>query len=134
MNRRYFLKAMGLGTLWMLGRGARATLGAPPAPVQKPRPPGTCGGWVDEGGDGSCDRSEKGQKPCGKVACPGHVKYAAREEAKKNGAPAGSCGLWQDPAKKGFCAICVRDQNPCVYKVCPAHKDHAAHGVKGGAV
>ncbi len=134
MNRRYFLKAMGVGTLWMLGRGARSTLGAPPAPVPKTRPPATCGGWVDAAGNGSCDRSEKAEKPCGKVTCPGHVKYAGREQAKKDGAPAGTCGLWKDSDKKGFCAVSAADQKPCLYKVCPAHQDHRAAPAKDGSV
>lgn len=86
MNRRFFLKAMGLRSIWMLGRGACAAMSAPASPAQKIRPPGTCMRWLDSDANGSCDHSEVKQKGCGRLTCPGLVKYAAREQAQKEGA------------------------------------------------
>ncbi len=91
-----------------------------------PRPPGTCGGWCDGDGNGSCDRSEKKDKPCNAVKCPGHVKNELRAKAKENGAPDGTCALWADKDKKGFCEQCESKKNACPYTTCPAHKKHEA--------
>lgn len=123
MDRRHFLKTLVLGLLAFGGRGLAAQ--AAPAVQPKTRPPGTCGGWTDAGGNGKCDRSEKADKPCGAVKCPGHVKNVARAEAEKNGAPAGTCALWNDSGKKGFCSVCEDAKKPCLYTVCPAHKTPA---------
>lgn len=126
-TRRDFLRMMPttLCGLAFLG-GWAPTLAAaaeanPPAKAKPPRPPRTCGGWVDRGGNGICDRSENGGG-CKALKCPsnkGNPKIAA---AKAKGAPDGICGLWDDPPKRGFCSLSARDAEPCPYAACPAHQ------------
>ncbi|HPO90228.1 MAG TPA: hypothetical protein P5270_02295 [Victivallales bacterium] len=89
-----------------------------------PRPPGTCGGWCDNDGNGCCDRSERKEKPCNAIKCPGNVKNKLRAKAKEAGAPNGTCALWKDEDKKGFCDLSEKREGGCLYTVCPAHKEH----------
>jgi len=126
MDRRRFIKTMGIGLFGMAGQRLLLAKPAAPANPPKPRPPGTCGGWVDAGGNGACDRSERKTKPCGAMTCPGHVNHKARAKAARDGAPAGSCAGWRDPRKKGFCALSAAASKPCLYKTCPAHQAHSS--------
>jgi hypothetical protein len=73
-----------------------------------------------------CDRSEKAEKPCGAVNCPGHKNNPKRALARQKGAPVGTCASWDAPDKDGRCAVSTRKDQPCVYATCPAHKDHPA--------
>jgi hypothetical protein len=114
------------------GRAAAAPANGAAAPANgarpagKPRPPGTCGGWADGDGNGICDRSENGPKPCGAARCPGHKAHPARAGLKAKGAPEGACAQWADPSKAGFCAVSGRPDSPCVWVACPAHKKTTA--------
>lgn len=94
--------------------------------VRPPRPLDTCGGWVDQEGNGICDRSESGQKPCGAKKCAGHKDNLLRQNAKERGAPEGTCAAWVAEAGKGFCSLSSRAANPCNYVKCPAHKSAVA--------
>jgi hypothetical protein len=131
MNRRHFLRTSGLSVLLLATRGVGAALAAPAvrksAAPSKPRPPGTCGGWVDADANGVCEHSVRKERPCLAVRCPGHANHEKRAAAEAAGAPKGSCALWSDPGKRGFCAVCL-EAKPCLYTVCPSHK--AADGKK----
>ena len=138
-TRREFLGSTLLFVAALVCVGQRS-LGAPAAgtkpaakPAGKPRPPGTCGGWTDPGGNGICDRSENGPKPCGAVRCPGHKDNAKRDAARAAGAPDGTCAQWEDPPKAGFCSVSTRADNPCIWVQCPANKNAAVRAVKKSA-
>lgn len=122
MNRRQFIKMSGISFLGVACPGLLQAKPAAPANASKPRPLGTCGGFVDADRNGSCDRSERKTKPCGATKCPGHVHNPARAIAARDGAPAGSCAGWRDPRKSGFCALSAARPKACLYKVCPAHR------------
>lgn len=110
--------------LLLLGNGLSASAAQP---VKNPkRPPGTCGGWVDKDGNGCCDRSENGPKPCGKVNCPAHAENSKWKSAKKNGAPKGACVQWKDPDSQGYCELSVREESPCLCESCPANRNHVS--------
>lgn|GEM_PF-1838490 len=129
MNRRDFLKVVGIGTLAFVG--GHTVMGradeVPPqtTAVPKPRPPGTCGGWLDANADGVCDHSVREGRPCLRTACPGHGKNPDRAKLKAAGAPAGVCARWADPKKTGHCVWSLAaDRTGCRYALCPAHRNY----------
>ena len=128
VTRRAFL---GSSVLFALAAtcAARPALGMPAAPgasgaAAKPHPPGTCGRWTDLKGNGICDRSEEGDKPCRNVNCPGNKNNAKRDTLRAKGAPANTCAQWDDTAKAGYCSV------TCNWVACPANKNAAGAAAK----
>ena len=126
MTRREFFKCTAvLAGALMLGRFAGAASAAPALQGKKvvpARPPRTCGGWIDQNGNGACDRSENGLRGCQSRQCPGSLVNPKRQTLAKSGAPAGVCTAWEDPGRRGFCAVSARPASACAYTSCPAHR------------
>ena len=107
MTRREFFKASAvLAGALLLSRFVGTSVAAPvgqPRKMAAARPPRTCGGWIDQNGNGACDRSEKGSGGCQSRQCPGSLVNPKRQALAKAGAPAGVCAAWEDPGRRGFC-------------------------------
>ena len=122
-TRRHLLTRIAPAALAILGLALLSVTSSIAAKEQQkpPRPPGTCGGYVDKDGNGACDRSEKAEQPCEAEKCPGNIKNRKREIAKDKGAPEGACALWADSKSNGYCSISARKTKGCDYTNCPAH-------------
>ncbi len=129
MNRREFLGRLALPILAAAAVLHRTAGNAEAASHQampgnaKPKPPGTCGGWVDRNGNGICERSENGS--CNAAKCSANKLNPKFAEIAKAGAPKGACALWEDKSKAGFCSVSAK-KDGCLCLTCPANKNHTA--------